>query len=293
MILHNPEKTDTILHYSGIQIHSMSKSISEFNGIYELNKGGTKFLVSRDPYGRLLSGYLDKIYLMKFPLIACEIAQMVQGKAALHANSNCITDITFLEFLKYLIIRSKKKRSLNNHFEPIFAYCNPCSVLYDYILKVESLSTEAEHLLRMANVEPSAMESIHNLLHDSIVETRIQGTIPSAWKVGYLIYKCFSKIELAKRLWKAFQIQGYLRDSVDFREELFPLNISAKDMGNIFVKEYLRQNVSKEERSHQKKRLMSDFYRSIDDITIHGIQELFRMDFLLFDYDIKPPIFEA
>ena len=144
----------------------------------------TKFLITRNPFERLLSAYTDKFmklgggYAKKFgPIIITanylsDIQQellermrenLKKGSTQLNESLNeslvrqikrldagaANVNITFREFLNYIIITVGKvgRQSLDYHWAPVSVICNPCSVRYDFIAKFETINEDSKALL--------------------------------------------------------------------------------------------------------------------------------------------------
>ncbi|KAI6661763.1 Carbohydrate sulfotransferase 10-like [Oopsacas minuta] len=143
----------------------------------------TKMLIVRNPFHRLLSGYLDKFtralaygeryvdaiiisnYLSN--LTTESITQMKQelkgGKRKLlnALNNDTIrqirrldaefgkTGVTFLEFLNYIVsyVRENGLKGLDCHWAPHSITCDPCAIRYDIIVKFESLLEDSNTIL--------------------------------------------------------------------------------------------------------------------------------------------------
>ena len=63
--------------------------------------------------------------------------------------------ITFDEFIRYLIKRSKKSQEMEPHFERFHKICKMCLINYDFFGKFDTLADDVSYLLRkiFPNVE--------------------------------------------------------------------------------------------------------------------------------------------
>jgi len=59
---------------------------------------------------------------------------------------------TFWEFVQWFLLRPENSFS-NEHWNPVFSFCSPCTINYNYILKFESLSEDEENLRQVWNTE--------------------------------------------------------------------------------------------------------------------------------------------
>lgn len=107
--------------------------------------------------------------------------------------------------------------------------------------------------------------------------------------------KCPSIKDYLIKLWKALQFQGEISFDLSFPTAEFPsLQKATPDIMN--VTKDLQQCVTKnrltrENRRIQRREVLVNAYSTIRNSTITQIQGLFRLDFLLFRYDLSPPLF--
>lgn len=138
----------------------------------------TRFLVTRDPYSRLLSSYMDKIYLPDFWKDEVvkhlaknlskhsspdgnedflrnhfnEMAKIFQNKTNVskittHANTTCGKYMTFSEFVESGLDRAEP------HWMPIHTVCNPCKFKATHISTIETFAADAKFILSRMNLE--------------------------------------------------------------------------------------------------------------------------------------------
>ncbi|XP_044203368.1 carbohydrate sulfotransferase 12-like isoform X2 [Thunnus albacares] len=61
---------------------------------------------------------------------------------------------TFQQFITYLLDPETEKESIfNEHWRQVYRLCHPCQVKYDFIGRLETLETDAEHLLKLLKVD--------------------------------------------------------------------------------------------------------------------------------------------
>ena len=251
-------------------------------------------LVSRDPYTRLFSAFIDKLFLPQFYVPAKNVV-----KRQRHFPDNvtvCPNDVTFQEFLDGIVYCINKGVQLNGHWKPITSICNVCSVDVLTIVKQETFIQDVEYTLKEIGITDSEFRIIHDALHDKRVDATIPGVIKTVMTFNLQLNSgrrfCVSDIEIVKRLWKSFQIQGYLRDDIPFPFDI--INTEQKAINVSLIEEVvmarIRENpMTSEERKLQRRRALEMAYQDIEVKTIKGIQEVYKPDFLFFDYSIEPP----
>jgi len=116
-----------------------------------------KFLFVREPFERLLSAYRDKF--TRKTNVWKKYAKKVKRSVGLRlgANGSTIADdsgeITFQEFLTYLIDVNSKGGRLNEHWRHYDSLCHPCSINFDFIGHYETLEDDAPFALHEAGVD--------------------------------------------------------------------------------------------------------------------------------------------
>ncbi|XP_042890742.1 carbohydrate sulfotransferase 13-like [Penaeus japonicus] len=116
----------------------------------------TSFLIVRDPFQRLLSAYRDKI----------EATRQIYYRRTYLPRVTRDCQPTFPEFVDYLLEERAKGRPPNEHWAPYHAFCSPCQVHFDYVLRFESLPEEEAFLIEtvagLSNVlQPCKLHSSH------------------------------------------------------------------------------------------------------------------------------------
>lgn len=246
-----------------------------------------KVIVSRNPYSRLFSAFIDKIYLLDKDRISHTIAQE-NGKT----NFSCGHNVTFQEFLDYVVSRAADGKEINRHWAPVYLLCHPCDVRYDVIGKVETLTEDIKYTLNQARVSKTARNKLLTILQNKTSTFGVLSTYMSKWNNKRKI--CPKLKEYLLKIWTALKYQGDIKHDIPFPTNAFsPLLTKNPDTPNIidvFVQFVKRYKPTSEERKLQRRRALVEAYRSIKRSTIRRIQELYKLDFLLFRYKVSPPV---
>ncbi|CAB0016902.1 unnamed protein product, partial [Nesidiocoris tenuis] len=132
------------------QFHSTLRNFTAVDAEYFLKKY-TKFMFVRHPFERLLSAYKNKLeqnYIgSKYfkDRIGKYIMQNYRTKKNQSGQANG-EDITFEEFTNFLL--NSEQKGFNEHWKPMHRLCEPCLVKYDFVGKYETLSSDANFILR-------------------------------------------------------------------------------------------------------------------------------------------------
>lgn len=118
-------------------------------GIKELNEAlenSLSFLIVREPFERLLSAYRNKFEEGKNTFYKI-IGDAIVKQFRVHPSENESNPPTFKEFLQYIVYRSKKKKSFDEHWSPYWKFCTPCSnnaSLFTLIVKLETFERDTK-----------------------------------------------------------------------------------------------------------------------------------------------------
>ena len=193
-----------------IKVHSANRV--KFDS-YE-RRQSRSILISRDPYTRLYSAFVDKMFLPANPKAAGKIIRRQRGIAE---NMACGNTITLQEFLNDILKTAYEGKSLNIHWAPIISLCDPCNVTPFTLVKQESFATDVEFALNEVGIASDEFEAIHDALHDHRIEATVPGIVHTILKSNTGKKSCKTKNDLAKGIWTSFQIQGYIRDDIPFQ----------------------------------------------------------------------------
>lgn len=113
------------------------------------------FLFVRNPYKRLFSGYVDKIFTPQMPFLLNYGIYIIKKfrKNPSEKSLRCGHDVSFTEFISYVIDSIKTKTKANPHFTPMHRQCVPCEIRYDLIGHLETLQEDLKLLIKPERLE--------------------------------------------------------------------------------------------------------------------------------------------
>lgn len=125
----------------------------------------TKLLFVRDPYSRLFSAYVDKLFTPQTAFLQNYGRYIIRKfrKGATKKSIECGHDVSFSEFVQYVIASIKGKGQMNPHFMPMYLQCDPCSQSYDVIGRLETLKEDLSLVLPRAQWQYYLPESLKEL----------------------------------------------------------------------------------------------------------------------------------
>ncbi|KAL8573688.1 hypothetical protein ACOMHN_018963 [Nucella lapillus] len=267
-----------------------------------------RVMFSRDPWSRLWSDYVDKFILPDSWLDHGKRIMMLRARQS--ANSDvtagarplggsrsptgndtkiCADDVTFLEFLHYALHVNH-----DAHWSPVHLTCNPCVFRPHLLGKLETFSQDASYVLRASGLG----HLMPDISHSAHVKDEIQLLVDyhfRLWEHRLELQACLGLISLARRLWRSFQLNGYLPQTSVFPQEVLTHQfnhvpvLAARDLFTeyvISVSSALPLNHS--EWLSLRRRTMVGAYRTVPRHLLEMVQDRFRLDFQLFQYDPSP-----
>ena len=259
-------------------------------------------LISRDPYSRLYSAFIDKIYLLNIGSIFVQKLLAVSKGVPVRQLDNCAeNNVTFQEFLQFIVNRAKTipdLKYMDVHWAPISALCNPCLVNPYSIVKQESFTEDTEYSLKVLNIDSKhydfIIDALYNKGSDIGTEELVQTLeLSEADQKSKHNKVCLTSVQIAFRIWKSFQIQGYIDDKATFpwhsvdtkADTLFSMNLT-----HLVATVRNKYPMTPERKKNQRRKYLIEAYKTIDRHIIIELQKIYRDDFVLYNYDREPPV---
>ncbi|XP_046543399.1 carbohydrate sulfotransferase 11-like isoform X2 [Haliotis rubra] len=239
----------------------------------------TRFMVARNPFTRLFSAYIDKLYLPDYWSSAGKT--IVSRREIVSSISlRCGHDVSFAEFLEHVVrVGEHNAVSLNGHWRPIEHSCNPCAFKPDIVATQETFSRDSRYILERFGLG----HLLHNHSHTDHVQDEL--TILTDWNY-HPRDECLTRKQLAGRLWKTFQINGYLTPGSEvLLEAEFSETLTRDKLKQLMFRSYRDAMLTKQKSSAQRRSYLRQAYASVPRDILDRVVRLFRNDFLYFDYD--------
>lgn len=263
-------------------------------GEYLLMKPTVKFMFSRDPYAKVWSAYLDKYYLPDFWYQAAKyVVPKIRSNPSVK-SSKCGHDVTFEEFVSFNYQFQNTK--LNEHFVPTVWNCDPCTIDFDVLGKVESFTKDSELVLASVGLSGRIPEDKYLNQEKTEIISLVEYNINIIERlINYNGQKrqCFDLVEICRRVWIVFQYNGYLGSALPYPAEKF-LNLKSENE----FKEKMIQTVIKVRQAtdintlkkwkNQRNQSMRNAYNSLPRELIENFKEMYSDDFEIFQYEKHP-----
>ena len=257
-----------------------------FYEIHKVLSSYTKFMFVRDPYERLLSGYVDKLFVPYAPYwfdLGRFIVQKFRQNDAPTVRS-CGDDVTFEEFIRYYIYSWKTGERKDVHFSTNHEYCKPCEIKYDYIAKMENFKEETLFLIETLNLTNTIR------LKDFDSESDRDAILSDIYWAFFAmkVNNCTRKDDILYKIYKKVQIRGIISKDIPF-----PFS----DVSDVGIDEYKEallnanaQSGPKEKRKLQRKEAFLEAYNTLPEDLFQELQNILSDDVKLFGYKSKPDI---
>ena len=114
-----------------------------------------KVMFVRHPFERLLSAYINKFGTRYNAYFSERFGRTIVRRYRKNPSAQSLErgdDVTFNEFILYILDPlTTQSESFNGHWQLYNELCIPCVVKYSYVGKYETLSQDAENVLRKLN----------------------------------------------------------------------------------------------------------------------------------------------
>ncbi|XP_076437749.1 carbohydrate sulfotransferase 13-like [Babylonia areolata] len=241
---------------------------------YQVLRSLRKVLFVRDPYERIFSAYVDRLFGVAENLYSLFPALMKDRSTAkdfaLDRNSCDSVNVTFSDVIRYVI--RTPVTELDEHFGPYYTICFPCHVDYDYVGKLETFRHDVSVILTSVGVDPHSVlgddvafdaQNDVNILHD--VAERTFEMLET-----YYFRHCFTKYRMLKRTWVSFQEAAE--------------GITLTQFDDLVKDKYLKVT-NRSRVKGQRGLAMKEAFHSLPRDLLRQLQEVVQRDCDLFGYD--------
>lgn len=241
----------------------------------------------RDPYTRLWSAYIDKFILPDFWVTKGKHIIALVRPSPDPKSLECGHDVTFPEFIEYILKVGHQFAFVNQdkHWLPASDICDPCYFKPDIIGKQETFLVDLKYTLdqiglgtwmkQIQSVDPTHFE-IHEEVNYNFKIVNGRGA-------------CLNKVELTKRLWTAFVLNGYIPVFEEYPAFLMQEDeINEEAFEEIVMDIRSKYNVTNAEKKAIRQQAVKSAFKKLAPETMESLKKFYQLDFELFDYDPDP-----
>ncbi|GFR58530.1 carbohydrate sulfotransferase [Elysia marginata] len=269
----------------------LAEELAQTETIDSFLKRATNFLFVRDPFSRLFSAYVDKL-LAPNPEFwdSWGLFALQKHRADPEEKSQrCGHDVTFAEFLKFVLDLDLTHPDADPHLRPIFELCRPCDVDYSVIGFMGTFQRDVVFLSNMLNVTESQIEFYK--MADDTVNDALQDSMMGAFtEWAHRLSTCVTKGEIIRRIWRKLQLRGFISARINFSPKMLKESVEyleADDFLKVLAKA-VESSTDKDELYKQKMAAMVSAYKTVDLDTLNKIVHLYAADFRAFGFNERP-----
>ncbi|XP_060593045.1 carbohydrate sulfotransferase 10-like [Ruditapes philippinarum] len=285
---------DVPIHIALGQAKRFTQTISSAKSGNLLTQSAFSFLFVRNPYSRLLSAFIDKLvppnptFWKGFGLRA--IAQYRPkdakvpnaGKSSTHGGH----DVTFAEFVKFVVNAEKTGKGIDPHIVSINKGCKPCTYNYKFIGRMESFKDDAFFIMQKLDMNRT-ITIMETSFSDYTLDDAITDSIRSPFQWKKEIVKYISWEKALHRIWLKLQMRGIVQTNIN-------LNIAKGHFDSVNVNQFIEmaRKAHREsdpvELKKQKDMVKKEAFATVPLSDIKAFSQAFKPDFDLFGYDPMP-----
>ncbi|KAL4219881.1 hypothetical protein ACF0H5_020292 [Mactra antiquata] len=253
------------------------------------NSATLSFMNSGDPYERLFSAYINKLYkpdLDFWNVIGKDVVKSVRNRYTRGDGY----DVTFKEIVQFVVNSHASGKELNLHLKPIHKICNPCQTHFDVIGRKETMSEDLVNLFDLMKANGNIKEDVPvSEIERSIRHTQnVNGTIKKLFQ-AIRRYPDIPKSKLFQRHWSNYHIRGYVLKEFDLPFNEFALeNLSMETYKTVLVNAIEQSSDKRDQLKLQRREALQEAYKSVPLALMSRLSDFVKYDCLLFGYDPKP-----
>ena len=240
----------------------------------------------RNPYTRLWSAYIDKLLLPDFWLSkGRQIVKFSQKKPS-EKSSRCGYDVTFPEFIKYVLFTGHSMAYINQdkHLLPASDICDPCAFKPEIINKQETFVKDLKYTLSMSNLT----NMIQKVIPDDPTEFEIRDEIDYNFKIHQEHKTCIDKYGLSKLIWIALAFNGYIPATETFPSDIYEESLNAELLYEVVKSVREKHKMTREYNKSARKLALRKAYSQISTSDMERLKQLYKYDFEMFGYASTP-----
>ncbi|VDI20845.1 carbohydrate 4-sulfotransferase 8 [Mytilus galloprovincialis] len=262
-----------------------------FAELHSVIQKSDKFMFVREPFSRVLSGYVDKLFCtntLYWKITGKYIVSQIRDDAS-SASLRCGHDVTFPEFVKYIIQSENLSKHKDRHFTPMYEHCRPCQIPYDFIGKLESFKEDVLFLINVWN-NAYGTNITFNDFDTETSESRVLGQASRIFGMRKQLERCMSFYNASVRSWRDLQIRGVLpiQEPYPFSPEFTRDHMTRMDFFEA-AKQAIASVSDIRAVKAQRNEAFIEAFSLIPMEDLYQLQNILKPDCDLFNYDCKPP----
>ncbi|CAG2201626.1 CHST11 [Mytilus edulis] len=247
---------------------------------YKFLKNTKNLMFSRNPFSRVLSFYVDKLFSPN-PFYWNDLGIGITKRS--RGFATCGHDVTFNEFVDYIINTPSRMREY--HIMHINDICRPCKIHYSFIGKMENFENDVSRILKEIGAEsyPYFAENFKKEYTSDAIYDIVQAYFANRRDSD----KCIDRHTGIKRVWLKLQIRGIISRTI-------PVPFTSKESLSLSFPKLLKSIIKardiseNEDMKAQKTMFITQAYSNIPLDTMFKLQSVYKKDLQIFNYDLFP-----
>lgn len=254
------------------------------------------FMIVREPYGRLLAAYENKLFRSSegWKTLGIEVIEKVRHNATT-LSKRYGHDVAFKELVEYVVASYEEGRSMNVHIAPIHVQCDPCSVNFDFIGRLEDITDDLIYLVNQLTTKDIYTGDVNSTGQVTLLEAQAKykryfGPVFRMFKVLQLYKDNLSTCKLLQRIWSSYHIRGIIH--TDYK---MPFIVNCEHTTEQkFYEQFKSALDASEARSidlelkAQRREALVQAYSTVPIDVMIRLREFVKADCLLFGYNDMP-----
>ncbi|XP_076449443.1 uncharacterized protein LOC143285885 [Babylonia areolata] len=278
----------SVFNLSSTGIHRRAKAFDTLAignksliSMYHHLQSSKKAFFVRDPYERLFSGYIDKLFC---PCIFQKVSKTIQNhfRNSWETETHCQRGINFTEFLQY--VTNERSIPVNNHFRRQYTACHPCHIDYDFIGKLETFHEDADVILQAVHLNPSKVFGPEETFEENSDMNIMKDVVSRTWS-GCGDNSCVPRYNMLLRLWIVFQVRGFLSVQRTFPLSREEASQTTQEQFVALVLNAYRHSGDRRAVKHQRQQAVQEAFRSVSPDLLAKVERYVHNDCRLFGYD--------
>ena len=238
----------------------------------------------RNPYQRLFSAWLDKLYSPNWIFWLVLGDEVEKTQRIVINKTSCAHDITFPEFIAHITNDVIYRKCVNSHFTPSFEHCWPCNFDINYIGKYETLKEDTMFLLKQLELKVEFQDFEQDAAKDAILDAV---NWVQTQKKDILNCRISFKCALFK-MWQRLKSRGIIgvEFELPYKTEDDALTVDYYHLYNDILEAHKKSDPTELRLNRERAFVLA--IRSLSETLIKQVTDAYGIDFDMFEYDTDP-----
>ena len=224
------------------------------------------YVFVREPYSRLFSAYENKLFLPNrfWRLMGKDIVRTLRGSNMALTTGH---DVNFSEFLQYIVTKYRSGKALNEHLEPMHTRCDPCTVKFDFIGKLETMGPNIESLVdtlqSVGFIDKSVAEKSAREIEAETRNSQWFRPVKKLFEIAKQNNPELNRRQLFLRTWASYQIRGVILKEFEMPYIHDVIHVTENEYRDSLARAIDNSKERKDELKTQREEALIQAYRTV------------------------------